>query len=247
MIITDNYSDIQLYAKVSTKKISNARKVYDTFCRLSSIAEVCRETGLNWRTVKKYIALIEQLNNKNRISTKDRYYSTDTDIKEGYISSPPCSRFYDTAENKICQENNLINIETDTEINTGDIEVIKAETAEEAEVVITNNEELDLKGLKKNLFIEKLKQASNIYVDVLINADENKIKRTSLKDIAIIAGVLTDKQIQLEHKQAANLTNQGIIINLFNTNKGLSEFITDSMKRRQALIDRPIKKYTQER
>ena len=71
------------------------------------------------------------------------------------------------------------------------------------------------KDIKNRLFVGKLKTVSEKYIDVLANADDHKIAKTSLKDVAIIAGVLIDKQLQIEHKQSDVVKNQSIIFNLF--------------------------------
>lgn len=218
----------------SNKKIKIARKVYETYCQVKSLHKVREATGLAVDTIRKYIALAEDLNNINKISSKDRYYNNTTVSTE---LLPPDTADYINKKN-VCQEGNK-NI-SKTSIKE---EIQEIKNSEDGIEVFTVNNISPLSDLKKKLVIEKLGNVSEKYLEVLASADENKIKRTSLKDIAIITGVLIDKRVQLEHKNADVVKNQSIIFNLFGDNSKLAGFISDNLRRQKALKDRPVNKY----
>ena len=171
------------------------------------------------------------------MGNKDRYYNNNIDINNKDYAAPPDS-FDCTNRNNICQGE----IENISKTSVKE-EIDEIRNSEDGTDVFLANNVPSVNDLKKRLFIGKLNTAAEKYVDILINADENKIKRTSLKDAAIIAGVLIDKQVQLTHKDADIVKNQSIIFNLFGDNIKLSEFITGNMKRQQALRERPVNKY----
>lgn len=222
----------------TNKKIKIARKVYETYCQTKSLLKTHEATGLAVGTIRRYIVLAEDLNNTNRISSKDRYYNSKEDINDNIAAPPPYDSTYDNDINNICQEGNK-NI---SEIDIKE-EIQEIKNSEDNMDVILANKISPLNDIKKKLFIGKLNTAAEKYVDVLINADENKLKRTSLKDAAIIAGVLIDKQVQLTHKDADVIKNQSIIFNLFGDNNKLAEFIANNMARQKALRERPVNKY----
>ena len=93
------------------------------------------------------------------------------------------------------------------------------------------------------MLVSRLDTLSTKYLGYLENPNNDRLAKTSLKDHAVIAGILLDKKILLEHKQADVIRNQSIIFNLFGSNDKLASFITDSQARQKALKDRPVKKY----
>jgi len=205
---------------------------------MRSLQKVRAATGLAVDTIRKYIALAEDLNNIGKISSKDRYYNYNNIDKDKDNALPPDIADYNNRVN-VCQEENKKNLETSIR---EEIEEIKS--SEDGMDVFTSNEDIPtMRDVKKSLIIKKLSEVSEKYINVLAAADEAKIKRTSLKDIAIITGVLIDKQVQLEHKNADVVKNQSIIFNLFGDNGKLAEFISGSMARQKALRERPVKKY----
>ena len=186
----------------SAKKIKTARKVYEAYCKCSSLRATSKATGLAVNTIIKYIALVEDMDNVNKISEKDSYYNP----------------------GDVDKSDNPDNDKTD-------IEVITAENVP------------SLKETKNKLLVSKLDTLSTKYLEYLENPNDDRLAKTSLKDHAVIAGILLDKKILLEHKQADVIRNQSIIFNLFGSNDKLASFITDSQARQKALKDRPVKKY----
>jgi len=59
----------------SAEKIKTARKVYEAYCKCSSLRATSKATGLAVNTIMKYIALVEDIDNVNKISEKDSYYN----------------------------------------------------------------------------------------------------------------------------------------------------------------------------
>jgi len=186
----------------SAEKIKTARKVYEAYCKCSSLRATSKATGLAVNTIIKYIALVEDMDNVNKISEKDSYYNP----------------------GDVDKSDNPDNDKTD-------IEVITAENVP------------SLKETKNKLLVSKLDTLSTKYLEYLENPNDDRLAKTSLKDHAVIAGILLDKKILLEHKQADVIRNQSIIFNLFGSNDKLASFITDSQARQKALKDRPVKKY----
>ena len=186
----------------SAEKIKTARKVYEAYCKCSSLRATSKATGLAVNTIMKYITLVEDIDNNNKISEKDEYYNP----------------------GDVDKSDNPDNDKTD-------IEVITAENVP------------SLKETKNKLLVSKLDTLSTKYLEYLENPNDDRLAKTSLKDHAVIAGILLDKKILLEHKQADVIRNQSIIFNLFGSNDKLASFITDSQARQKALKDRPVKKY----
>jgi len=186
----------------SAEKIKTARKVYEAYCKCSSLRATSKATGLAVNTIMKYITLVEDIDNVNKISEKDSYYNP----------------------GDVDKSDNPDNDKTD-------IEVITAENVP------------SLKETKNKLLVSKLDTLSTKYLEYLENPNDDRLAKTSLKDHAVIAGILLDKKILLEHKQADVIRNQSIIFNLFGSNDKLASFITDSQARQKALKDRPVKKY----
>lgn len=185
----------------SAEKIGKAQKVYDAYCKYNSLRATSKATGLAVNTIIKYIALVDDINNSNKISGKDSYYTpTNIDIPD--------------------------NPNDDTTIE-----------------VISNDNMPSLKEVKNKLLLSKLDKVSHKCLDVINNATDEQLKKTSLKDFAVIAGISLDKKILLEHKQVDIIKNQSIIFNLFESNKGLANFITEETNRRKRLADRPPMKY----
>lgn len=219
----------------SKEKIQKARKVYEAYCRTSSKKATAAETGLAYNTIRKYVDLIEGINNRNKISTKDRYYNNSNN---NIVAPPPDIPLDCNKEIKDCQvvnENNLIDgvLETVSEIESDGTD----------EEVVSANIVPDLNELKNKLLSAKLTSISDKYLGYLDDPDDNLLRRTSLKDRAVIAGILLDKKILLEHKNTNIVKNQSIIFNLFGDNKNLASFISDSMRRSKQLRDRPVSKY----
>ena len=59
----------------SAEKIKTARKVYEAYCKCNSLRATSKATGLAVNTIMKYIALVEDIDNVNKISEKDSYYN----------------------------------------------------------------------------------------------------------------------------------------------------------------------------
>jgi len=224
------------------KKINKARVVYDTYCKLNNLEKTREATGLAINTIRTYIALIEDIDSKSKLSSKDRYYNNniykDNNIypisnnnNDGSTSSIPdnIDIYNNIYNNKEDINNNIGNIDNNNDIN--DIEVI------------TTNNVPSLKETKNKILLGKLDSISVKYLDYLDEPDKERLDKTSLKDRAVIAGILLDKKILLEHKQADVIKNQSIIFNLFGNNKNLASFISGSLGRQKALKDRPVKKY----
>lgn len=218
----------------SNKKIKIAKRVYDLYCKLNSLHAVKAETGLAIDTIRKYILLIEDINNINKISTKDRYYKPEVITPEVLpAASPPIYNIYnkDNINNNNINKDSTLNNNIDNKYNIDNTEII------------TDDINNDIK-LKDKILINKLNNISRQYLEYLENPTEDQLKKTSLKDIGIISGIVLDKAAQLKHKDTVK-TNQSIIFNLFGNNKSLSDFISGSLDRQQRLQDRPIKPYTQ--
>ena len=212
------------------KKINKARVVYDTYCKLNNLEKTSLATGLAINTIRTYIALIEDIDSKSKLSTKDRYYNNNNIYKEDPPdNNTPAPIYNNIYNNKEDINNNIGNIDDNNDIN--DIEVI------------TTNNVPSLKETKNKILLGKLDSISSKYLDYLDEPDKDKLAKTSLKDRAVIAGILLDKKILLEHKQADVIKNQSIIFNLFGNNKNLASFISGSLGRQKALKDRPVKKY----
>ncbi len=222
----------------SNKKIKIARKVYETYCQTGSKKATAAQTGLAYNTIRKYVDLIEDLNNKNKLSTKDRYYnSRESDTTD------PIYNIYNN-NNIYKEDNNIGNINNNNNYKDNVKEEIEQIRNNESDIeVFTNNEITPLNEIKNRLLLAKLTNISQKYLDYLDAPTDQQLRKTSLKDHAVIAGILLDKKILLEHKQADVIKNQSIIFNLFGNNTNLSKFITDSLDRQAKLQAKPIKKY----
>jgi len=186
----------------SAEKIKTARKVYEAYCKCSSLRATSKATGLAVNTIMKYIALAEDIDNVNKISEKDSYYNP----------------------GDVDKSDNPDNDKTDIE-------------------VVTTENVPSLRETKNKILLGKLDTLSVQYLEYLDDPDDLQLWQTSLKDKAVIAGILLDKKILLEHKQADVIKNQSVIFNLFGSNKNLASFITGSLARQKKLKDRPVKKY----
>lgn len=218
---------------ISTKKIKKARIVYNTYCKVNTLDKTREATGLAINTIRRYIALIEDIDNRSKLSSKDRYYNNNIN-NNIYKEDPPASQdnntpIYNNIYNNNKDIDNIPNIDIENNIN--DIEVLNA------------NNVPSLKETKNKILLSKLDTISSKYLDYLDNPNQARLDKTSLKDRAVIAGILLDKKILLEHKQADVIRNQSIIFNLFGNNKNLASFISDAMGREKKLKDRPVKKY----
>ncbi len=224
--------------KTATKKIQKARKVYEIYCKVNSLAKTREATGLAIDTIRRYIVLIENIDNKSKLSTKDRYYNLSSNNKNIENLESVEKNVEDIKNNK-----NILITHLDEKSNSKSIENNEIENSKDSIEVITTNNVPDLKEVKNKILLGKLDSISSKYLDYLDNPDERKLNKTSLKDRAVIAGILLDKKILLEHKQADVIRNQSIIFNLFGNNKNLASFISGSLARQKALKDRPVKKY----
>jgi hypothetical protein len=221
----------------SRKKIQKARKVYEIYCQVNSLAKTREATGLGVGTIRRYIALAEDLNNISKISTKDRYYNN-KDINNNYKESPPPLTADYINKNIESQEENRNTLEIDRINTESQIEIDEADGE-----VFTDNKLTNLNELKNKLLVAKLTNISQKYLDYLDTPTEQQLRKTSLKDHAVIAGILLDKKILIEHKQSDVIKNQSIIFNLFGSNTSLSKFISDSLDRQAKLRAKPVKKY----
>ncbi|MBC8386596.1 MAG: hypothetical protein H8E13_00900 [Actinobacteria bacterium] len=202
-------------ARLTNKKINKARMTYETYCKVNTLEKTKEATGLAINTIRKYIALVEELDNKSKLSTKDRYYNTKDNKEYIYIKDNK-----DNINKDIDEVKNNIN---------------------DSGAITPNN--ISLKDTKNKILLSKLDTISTKYLGYLDNPSDKSLEKTSLKDRAVIAGILLDKKILLEHKQADVIRNQSVIFNLFGSNKELASFISDSMSRQRKLEARPVKKY----
>ena len=219
--------------KLSAKKIKLIRKTYETYCQVNTLQATRQATGLGINTIRKYIVLAEEINNKNKLSSKDRYYTPETPEvitpDEIIFREPPEPPIYNIYNKELIIENKNSNINNN--LNNIDKEIITD---------INNNKEYNNKD---KIILNKLNNISNKYLDYLNNIDLYNLDKVNIKDIGIIAGISLDKASQLKHKDTA-VKNQSIIFNLFGNNKSLSEFIAGSIGRQERLSSRPVKKYT---
>src|SRR4030066_45820 len=70
--------------RIIEKKIQKAKATYKIYCDLGTLQKTRDATGLAIRTIRRYIALTEELNHKSKLSSKDRYYNTEDDIYNIY-------------------------------------------------------------------------------------------------------------------------------------------------------------------
>ena len=210
--------DSKMWSKLANptaKKINKARVVYDTYCKVGTLEKTREATGCAFDTIRRYIALIENIDSRSKLSSKDRYYTkpdnTDNNI---YIDNTNIDNIKDNKDNSI----------NSTE-------------------VITESNIPSLKDTKNKILLSKLNTISTKYLDYLDDPSDERLEKTSLKDRAVIAGILLDKKILLEHKQADVIRNQSIIFNLFGDNKNLASFISDAVGRQKRLSAKPTKKY----
>jgi len=197
-------------ARLTNKKINKARTTYETYCKVNTLEKTKEVTGLAINTIRRYIALVEDIDNRSKLSKKDRYYNT-KDIL-----------------------NKDINIKED-------ISKVKDNKNDVGTISLNNN--ISLKKTKNKILLSKLDTISTKYLGYLDNPTKDSLAKTSLKDRAVIAGILLDKKILLEHKQADVIRNQSVIFNLFGSNKELASFISNSLDRKKKLEARPVKKY----
>jgi hypothetical protein len=229
----------------SNKKIKIAKRVYDLYCKINSLHAVKAETGLAIDTIRKYIMLVEDINNQCKISTKDRYYKPEAVVPEVVLADTPNDTpIYIYKDKNIKNINIDKNIKYKDNINSTNIDNINNKDIKYSEDIITNDISKDIK-LKDKILINKLNDISKQYLEYLENPSAEMLNKTSLRDRGIIAGILLDKKILLTHKAADKVANQSIIFNLFGNNKSLSEFISGSMDRQKRLEQRPVKQYTQ--
>jgi len=197
-------------ARLTNKKINKARTTYETYCKVNTLEKTKEVTGLAINTIRRYIALVEDIDNRSKLSTKDRYYNT--------------------PDNKEYIKDNINKDISKVKDNKNDVGTISP-----------NN--ISLKDTKNKILLSKLDTISTKYLGYLDNPTKDSLAKTSLKDRAVIAGILLDKKILLEHKQADVIRNQSVIFNLFGSNKELASFISNSLDRKKKLEARPVKKY----
>lgn len=243
--------------KPNAQKIRKMRKAYETYCRLGTLMKTAAATGLDKDTISRYIKQIEEIDEREKLSTRDRYYSTDNNRDINTEQSPPSDRL-DYIDNKeVCQEGNKDNIEigdypgiaAETEaqespgeaITEGVIVEDKENTGKIEKEVIINQSGPSLKEIKDKILKQKLGNISFKYLGILENPSDHQLHKLSLKDTAVIAGILLDKKILIEHKQADVIKNQSIIFNLFGNNRELSKFIAGSVGRQRKLEGRELK------
>ena len=239
------------------------RKTYETYCRLGTLMKTRAATGLDKNTIARYIKKIEDIDAKEKLSSKDRYYRVDNKGDINIEQSPPSDSIDSTEIKDICQVNKDKNSNNEENIVIEDYPGIAAETGHEdkpgetieAEVivkdegnigkiekeVIINQSGTTLKDVKNKILKQKLDHLYMKYLEYLDNPSDHQLHKLSLKDTAVIAGILLDKKILIEHKQADVIKNQSIIFNLFGDNKELSSFIADYTARRKKLEGRELK------
>jgi len=198
--------------KASKEKIKTAKKVYEAYLKCNNLRSTSAATGLAINTVRRYIALAEDETDKEKLASKESYY------KSNNVEKP---------------ENPDIGEEDKEE---------KAEVVEVISNVVIDENVPSIKEVKDRIVVNKLDKISNKYLDSLDNPNESKLHKTSLKDRAVIAGILIDKRVQLEQKQGGVIKDQSIIFNLFGSNEGLAKFIDGSVARRKKLQAREPKK-----
>jgi len=238
-------------ARLTNKKINKARMTYETYCKVNTLEKTKEATGLAINTIRKYIALVEDLDNKSRLSTKDRYYNTpDNKDNKEYIYINNNIKKEEKKERILKKErkedslsaanipiNNIYNNNINNNINK-----VKDDISDVDDIYLSNKN-ISIKETKNKILLSKLDTISTKYLGYLDNPTKDSLDKTSLKDRAVIAGILLDKKILLEHKQADVIKNQSVIFNLFGSNKELASFISNSMGRQKKLRDRPVKKY----
>ena len=238
-------------ARLTNKKINKARMTYETYCKVNTLEKTKEATGLAINTIRKYIALVEDLDNKSRLSTKDRYYNTpDNKDNKEYIYINNNIKKEEKKERILKKErkedslsaanipiNNIYNNNINNNINK-----VKDDISDVDDIYLSNKN-ISIKETKNKILLSKLDTISTKYLGYLDNPTQDSLDKTSLKDRAVIAGILLDKKILLEHKQADVIKNQSVIFNLFGSNKELASFISNSMGRQKKLRDRPVKKY----
>ena len=220
--------------KPNPKKIKKAKEVYKIYIDVGSLHRTREATGLGIDTIRRYIALTEDINNKAKLSTKDRYYN----IKNTKNIKNTPDPIYIYNNNKDIYKDNINNNKEDInniDNNIDNIGNISTDT-------IIPQAVPPLRDLKNKLLSQKLDTISMKYLEYLDDPNENQLRKTSLKDRAVIAGILLDKKILLEHKQADVIKNQSIIFNLFGNNANLADFITGSQARQRKLEAREPKK-----
>jgi hypothetical protein len=215
----------------SRKKIKKAKEVYDIYCKTGSKAQTQAATGLAYNTIRKYVDLIEDINNRNKLSTKDRYYNNKDNINNNINSNL-------TPPEALQQDDNIYNNINNNNIYNDNNNINNIISDNNNEDIITN-----LKDIKNKILLSKLDSISLKYLDQLDNATEEQLEKTSLKDHAVISGILLDKKILLEHKQNDVVKNQSIIFNLFGNNKNLAQFIGAVTSRQAKLREKPANKY----
>ena len=238
-------------ARLTNKKINKARMTYETYCKVNTLEKTKEATGLAINTIRKYIALVEDLDNKSKLSTKDRYYNTpDNKDNKEYIYINNNIKKEEKKERILKKErkedslsaanipiNNIYNNNINNNINK-----VKDDISDVDDIYLSNKN-ISIKETKNKILLSKLDTISTKYLGYLDNPTQDSLDKTSLKDRAVIAGILLDKKILLEHKQADVIKNQSVIFNLFGSNKELASFISNSMGRQKKLRDRPVKKY----
>jgi len=218
----------------SPKKIKKAKIVYDLYCKLHSLHQVKNETGLAIDTIRKYIDLIEDINKRNKLSTKDRYYNIEDHPTESTESTESIQDINNIYNNNI--NNNILNIKE----NINNEEINNNKYINNRNEVITNNNN----KLKDKLLLQELDDISFQYLGYLKSPSDKQLEKTSLKDHGIIAGILLDKKALLTHKKDNEVKNQSIIFNLFGDNKNLAQFIQAATGRQARLQSKPKNKYT---
>ena len=238
-------------ARLTNKKINKARMTYETYCKVNTLEKTKEATGLAINTIRKYIALVEDLDNKSKLSTKDRYYNTpDNKDNKEYIYINNNIKKEEKKERILKKErkedslsaanipiNNIYNNNINNNINKVKDDI------NDVDDIYLSNKNISIKETKNKILLSKLDTISTKYLEYLDNPTQDSLDKTSLKDRAVIAGILLDKKILLEHKQADVIKNQSVIFNLFGSNKELASFISNSMGRQKKLRDRPVKKY----
>ena len=225
--------------KPNPKKIKKARTVYKIYIDTGSLHRTREATGLGIDTIRRYIALTEDINNKRKLSTKDRYYRTGPKDNKDTQDTRDTDPIYNIYNNKDIYKDNINNIIPEIISNKEDN---KDKIGNIGKDNIIPSSVPDLKDLKNKLIIKKLDEISAQYLTYLEDPEANQLRKTSLKDRAVIAGILLDKKILLEHKQADVIKNASIIFNLFGNNANLADFIALSQGRQHRLQAREPKK-----
>jgi len=243
------------YNKITDKKIRLANKILEVYSMNGSLRTTAAVTGKSVNTVRKLIKLASsEAQEKKSTKRKEYIYNNINNINN--INNNNINYVESGIENKKIKENiQPAAIGETLKIQKNGKPTIGGELKNRNENGIENRNEnrnaemgidtdalinKDINSIKDGILIKQLDSISLQYLNYLKNPSDEALKKTSLKDFSIIAGVLLDKKILIQHKQADVIKNQSIIFNLFGNNENLASFISDVLNRQSKLASKPI-------